>query len=223
LGAVTSFPNQTVGGDIVAKLYGLSIFIFLIFVSCLVQGQEGNASVFLPNQEVRVADLPALTAPSKSSSAVLTTVLETVLNDKTVCCGRDSALEDSVLYAAESDPVSLQELSAKLRGRHLLSDGRHITVSAEYFSQSSIYANLIVRTLLDQHAPLIAWKTHLYVLYGAIFDETRYYSGPREYAIHKLFLLDPRFSDQRREIVFNRDIDDWGKVEGLLTLAVSQE
>ncbi len=128
-----------------------------------------------------------------------------------------------MLYAAESDPVSLQELSAKLRGRHLLSDGRHITVSAEYFSQSSIYANLIVRTLLDQHAPLIAWKTHLYVLYGAIFDETRYYSGPREYAIHKLFLLDPRFSDQRREIVFNRDIDDWGKVEGLLTLAVSQE
>jgi hypothetical protein len=37
-------------------------------------------------------------------------------------------------------------------------------------------------------------------------------------SIFKIFLLDPRFSDQRREVSFDRQTDDWGKVQGLLTL-----
>jgi len=191
----------------------------LIFVSCLAHGQEGDTPLFLPNQEVRVTNLPSLTGPSTDSSAVLATTLETVLHDKAVCCGKDSALEDAVL----SEPLSLKELSAKLQGRHLLSDGRPIVVSAEYVPQSSINSGLIICALLDQHAPLIEWKSHLYVLYGAIFNETRYYSGMRQYAIHKLLLLDPRFSDQRRETEFNRETDDLGKVQGLLTLAVVRQ
>ena len=150
---------------------------------------------------------------------MLATALETVLHDKAVCCGKDSALEDAVL----SEPLSLKELSTKLQGRHLLSDGRRIVVSAEYDPQSSINSGLIIGALLDQHAPLIEWKSHLYVLYGAIFNETRYYSGMRQYAIHKLLLLDPRFSDQRRETEFNRETDDLGKVQGLLTLAVVRQ
>ena len=61
------------------------------------------------------------------------------------------------------------------------------------------------------------------MLHGAIFNETRYSSGARQYAIVKLLLLDPRFSDQRRETVFNRETDDWAEVQGLLTLAVARQ
>jgi hypothetical protein len=57
-------------------------------------------------------------------------------------------------------------------------------------------------------------------LYGAIYGETRCQSGARQYSIVKLLLLDPRYSDQRREAVFNRATDDLGKVQGLLTLSV---
>jgi hypothetical protein len=204
----------------VAKLHVLSVSAFLIFVSCLANGQDPNgASVFLPNQEVRVTHLPSLMAPSTNTSAVLATALETILHDKAVCCGKDSALEDAVL----SDPQSLKDLSAKLQGRHLLSDGRPIVVNAEYVPQSSISPGLMISALLDQHASLIEWNSHLYVLYGAIFNETRYYSGPRYFAVHKLLLLDPRFSDQRRETEFNRETDDWGKVQGLLTLVVVRQ
>jgi hypothetical protein len=92
---------------------------------------------------------------------VLATALETVLHDKDVWCGKDSALEDAVL----SEPRSLKDLGAKLQGRHFLSDGRPIVVSAEYVPPHSIDYGLFIRTLLDQHAPLIEWKSHLYVLY----------------------------------------------------------
>jgi hypothetical protein len=191
----------------------------LIFVSCLAHGQEG-ASVFLANQEVRVTNLPLLTAPSRNRSAVLATALETVLHDKGVCCGKDSALEDAALYATLADPAPLKELATKLQGRHLLSDGRAIMVNTEYVPQSAINPGLIIGSLQEQHAQLIEWKSHVYVLYGVIFNETRdLSSGVREYAVRKLLLLDPRFSDQRREVVFDRETDDWGKVQGLLTVA----
>jgi hypothetical protein len=203
----------------VAKLRVLSFFVLYVIplVSPLAYGQEGSRSVFLRNQEVRVANLPSLTAPSAHRSAVFATALETVLHDKAVCCGKDSALEDVALYAALSAPLSLRELSTKLQGRHLLSDGQPILVHAEYIPHDSMNPALIVSTLTEQHAQLMEWKSHLYVLYGAVFDETRdSSSGVRAYAIRKLFLLDLRFSDQRREAVFDRETDDWGQMQGLL-------
>lgn len=220
---MTGLQGAGVGGDIVRRPLVVSIFFFLVIAFPLTYGQEADTSVFLPNQEVRVADVPKLTAKSQSVSAVLSTALETIFRDKTLCCGKESALEDDVDYATQSDAVSLKELADKLRGRHRLSDGRPIAVKAEYVPQGSIYANLIIRTLLDQHAQLMQWKSHLYVLYGALFDETRHYSGAQEYAVHKLFLLDPRFSDERREVVFDRETDDWGEVQGLLTVSIAHE
>jgi hypothetical protein len=196
-----------------------ALSIFFALASCLANAQENRNSVFLANQEVRVANLPSLTAPSTHRSAVLATALEIILNDKAVCCGKDSALQDAVSYATLTDPVSLKELSAKLQGKHPLNDGGAIVATSEYVPQSSISPGLIVATLRDQHALLIEWKSHLYVLYGATFDENRDLgSGERDYAIHKLLLLDPRFSDQRRETEFNRETDDLSAVQGLLTL-----
>ena len=84
-------------------------------------------------------------------------------------------------------------------------------------------AIVIVGALLGQHTLLIEWKSHWYVLYGAIFNETRYSSGMQQYAILKLLLLDPRFSDQRRETEFNRETDDLGRIQGLLTLGVVRQ
>lgn len=209
-----------------AKLPARSAYVLLVLVSCLTvscfaQVQENGSSVSLLNQEVRVANLPSLMAPSTHRSAALATELEIVLHDKALCCGRDSALEDVAQYATLAAPVSLKELGSKLQGRHLLSDGRPIVVNADYVPQTSINSSLLVSTLQNQRAALIEWKSHAYVLYGAIYDEYRDpTTGERDYVIHKLLLLDPRFSDQRREIAFDRATDDWGTVQGLLTLSV---
>jgi hypothetical protein len=197
------------------------VSVSCLALSCLALGQEGNgASAFLPNQEVRVHDLPLLTAPSRSRSAALATALEMIVHDKAVCCGKDSALEDVALYAELSNALSLKELSAKLQGRHLLSDSRAIAVNAQYVPQSAISPGLMIGALLEQHAPIIEWKSHIYVLYGAIFDETRFYSGVPQYSVRKLLLMDPRFSDQRRDAEFKRETDDFGKVQGLLMVTV---
>jgi hypothetical protein len=173
-------------------------------------------AVSLPNQVVRIENLPSLTAPSLKSTAVLATALETIIRDKDVCCGKDSALEDAVLSAE-----SLKDLSAKVQGRHVLGDGLPINVRVEYLPQSSLSASVLVSSLTDQQPMLIEWKSRVYVLYGAVYDETRIYDPDGwQFTIRKLLLLDVRFSDRRKEVEFNSETDDWKTIQGLLTLSV---
>jgi hypothetical protein len=198
------------------------ILVLVLAASGLAQEPQDNC-VFYSNQEVRVTNLAPLATPAKDTTVVLATALETILHDKTVCCGKDSALEETVLHAGTSDPVSLKELSGQLQGRHLLSDGRPIVVNAEYIPVNAMNAATVIGALREQHAALFEWKSHVYVLYGAVFNENRCYSGLREDTVVKFLLLDPRFSDQRKEVVFSRETDDLGKVQGLVTVAVAAQ
>jgi hypothetical protein len=102
-----------------------------IVTACLAACCLANAQVAYPEQELRVNDLPSLTARSTHSSDVLATSVEIVFNDKNICCGKNSALEDGV---ASADPKSLKDIAGKLQGRHLLSDGRPIMVTEEYLT-----------------------------------------------------------------------------------------
>jgi len=196
---------------------------FLILASCLAFGQDPGSGyyTFLPNQQIRVPELPSLKARSDDLSDVLLASLDTVFHDPSICCGKNSALEDA---AASVEPLSLKEVGSKLQGRHLLSDGRPILVTADFMPASSADASYrIISALMENHALLLVWKSHLYVLDGADFDETLYSDGTRMNVIHKLRLLDTRFSDARREVVFNRDSDDWGKVQGTLLLTFAPQ
>jgi hypothetical protein len=164
--------------------------------------------------------LPSVTARSKDASDVLAASLQIIFRDKEVCCGKDSALEDDVQRA---DPRSLKDVATRLQGRHVLSDGRPIMVMAEYVPATSLVAGTLIGTLSDKRPLLMGWNSHLYVVSGVIYSTTYTDEGGRVDSILKIFLLDPRFSDQRREVIFDRQTDDWGKVQGLLTLRAAPQ
>ncbi len=170
---------------------------------------------------VRVNDLPKLMARTSEPSDVLMTSLDTILHDREVCCGKDSALEDSVQRA---DPASLQDVAAKLQGRHLLSDGRPIMVTAQYIAPNAIYGYGLIDTLQQKHAMLMMWKSHLYVLYGVNYVED--YDPDSATGIDnvtKLLLIDTRYSDTRRNVEFDRQTDDWSKVQGVVWVAFAPQ
>lgn len=177
------------------------------------------AQEYYPNQQVRIADLPSVTAKSKDASDVLAAALEIILRDKEVCCGKNSALEDD---AQRADPRSLKDIAARLQGRHLLSDGRPILITAEYLPATSLVSGLIY-ALTEKQPLLMLWNSHLYVVYGVIYNTVYSPEGGRTDSILKIFLVDPRFSDQRREVTFDRQTDDWGKVQGLLLLKAARQ
>jgi len=170
---------------------------------------------------IRINDLPKLMARTPEPSDVLMTSLDTILHDREVCCGKDSALEDSVQRA---DPASLQDVAAKLQGRHLLSDGRPIMVTAQYVAPDAINGYLLVSTLQQKHAMVLSWKSHLFVLYGVTYvEDYDPNSGTNSDIILKLQLIDTRYSDARRNVEFDRQTDDWSKVQGVVWVAFAPQ
>ena len=197
--------------------------LLLMLVSCFAFGQENpGGQVYRANEEIRVPQLPALMARSHDLSDVLLTSLDIVFHDPALCCGKDSALEDRALAA---DPLSLKEVASRVQGRQDLSDGRPIRITAEVLPDAPgiDISSRIVTSLLDKHAMIMTWNSHLYVLYGAMFDAVGNDDRSSQFMIHKLFLVDPRYSGPRREVVFNRDTDDWNKVAGVLLLTVAPQ
>jgi hypothetical protein len=187
---------------------------------CFVHGQ-----LLYQDQEIQVHDLPSLMARSPHSSDVLLTSLDTIFHDHEICCGKDSALEDS---AAAADPKSLKDVADKLQGRHLLGDGRPILVTTTYLTPDAVNSGLLITWFQNQHAALMRWNSHIYVVHGIVYlwipsgDPTSG-SMTQMTAIHKFLLWDTRFSDSRREVVFNRDTDELNKVEGFLFVDVKPQ
>lgn len=179
----------------------------------LVLGGCALGQVAYPNLEVHISDLPALQARTEDPSDVLLTSLDTILRDREVCCGKDSALEDRALAA---DPKSLKDIAGKLQGRHLLSDGRPIMVTAQYLAPEAIGADGLINTLHAKHALLMEWDSHMYVCYGVTYRRDYDRDGGVMDTILTFLLLDTRYADSRRQVVFNRETDDWKKVQGML-------
>ncbi len=190
------------------------LFLFCCACGCLASGQ-----ILYTDQEIQVHNLPSLMARSHDAPDVLLTSLDTVLHDREICCGKDSALVDS---AQAADPESLKDVAAKLDGRHLLSDGRPIVIKATYLIPDAVNSGLLITWFLNQHAALIQWNSHIYVVHGIVYlwtaNETPDNSGQTGTVIRKFLLWDTRYSDSRREVVFNRETDDMRKVQGLLFL-----
>jgi len=189
-----------------------SVLFGLLFCS-FVYGQDLS-----PDQELKVHHLPSLVARSQDPPDVLLTSLDTIIHDRAVCCGKDSALEDSALAA---DPKSLKDVASKLEGRHLLSDGRPIMVTTEYLPAEQASSGHLITMILNQHAALMEWNSRVYVVHGvgyvweglAMPDGA---GGGTMAMMRRLLLWDTRFSDSRRELVFNRYTDDVSKVQGFL-------
>jgi hypothetical protein len=192
----------------------------LLFVFCLA-ASSAYAQQMYTDLEVHVSGLPELMAKSHDPSDVLPTSLDTILHDRIICCGKDSALEDSVERA---DPLSLKNIASKLQGRHLLSDGRPIIVTAEFWPTEAVDALKLVHMLNEKHALLMVWNSHLYVVYGIVYRWVDYSADSGPYTvIRKLQLLDTRYSDSRREVEFNRESDDPSKVQGLLMVTIAPQ
>jgi hypothetical protein len=198
----------------------LTATMSVAILSLALNGSARGQHTYNPDG-VRVSDLPKLMARTSEPSDVLMTSLDTIVHDREVCCGKDSALEDGVQRA---DPASLPDIAAKLQGRHLLSDGRPIIVTAQYVAPEAINASLLIETLLQKHAMLMMWKSHLYVLYGVNYvEDYDRETGRGTDNVTKLLLIDTRYSDARRSLEFDRQTDDWSKVQGVVWVAFAPQ
>lgn len=208
---------------IAVRLVRFAIILALCLVNLFLL-DPAYAQLLNVDQQIEVTSLPSMVSASPHGADVLRTSLEVIIHDAEVCCGKNSALEDSLERA---DPKSLQDVAAKLNGRHLLGDGRPIMVNAEFFPADKTSAGYLVTTIKGQHASLMAWNSHIYVVRGLVYfwkqEGSLEAPAPMVPVVHKILLWDTGHSDSRRELVFNRDTDDLGKVQGFLFIEVKRQ
>lgn len=196
-----------------ASCWSVLLFLSKLGALSLALSSLAHGQILYQEQEVRIHHLPSLMAVSHEPSYVLLTALDTILDDKDICCGKDSALEDSVMAA---DPKSLKDVASRLEGRHLLSDGRPIKVTTEYLTGSQVSGAHLIKMIMDQHPALMEWNSHLYVVRGASYYWVSDEQGGMYTQLHKLLLWDTRYPDSRREATFTVGDDDPSKIEGFL-------
>ena len=119
------------------------VTVSCLAAGCLAQGQIYNQY----NKEIRISNLPSLTARSTDASDVLAAAAEIIFRDQEVCCGKKSALGDRVRLA---DPMSLEAIANKLRGRNVLGDGRAFMVTAEYLSPPSVNVGQLITAVMEK-------------------------------------------------------------------------
>ncbi len=210
-----------------------STLLLIIIMSCCVNTNSQDyydSYVVHPNQEVRIAALPSTVAASTSKSDVLVASVATAVMERDVCCGRNSALEDQIIAAsASTGKISLRELGEKLRGKHYLDNGASIFVADQYWPAAPIEQNAVkpgdIISLPDGPAPI---ADELGRPACTFCMESYSTSAPTATlatifrSIRTLLLIDTRFSGRRRYVSFNRQTDDWGKVTGVLALAITR-
>jgi hypothetical protein len=92
---------------------------------------------------------------------------------------------------------SLKDVASKLDGRHLLGDGRPINLKARYVDLDAMNSGGIVATITSQHAPLVEWDSHIFVVRRVIFFWAAYGGGDQGHipvtVVRKFLLLDTRY------------------------------
>ena len=197
----------------------LLAFGFLLVSFLVAQDLPVDPEVVHPFQRITVPNLTNVTAPNSSEPAVAKAGLAIILSASKLKCDPDSQVE-SVADSIAGE--SLKTLVTKISGASCLVDGRMLRVAASFVPNGMIQANTIVASIKENKPLLIEWKGALYVLYGVVYDEHLHNSGRQDNVIRELLLIDPRHSDKRRFITFKRDRDDFGAVEGVASISVSQ-
>lgn len=193
--------------------------IFIIFLLALAARAQDypTAYVIRPNQQILVPVTPR-PIHSSDTAAPLQAALATIFQNPELCCGPNSSLEN---VSATSPNISTKQLAAKLDGRHTLPDGRPFTVATDLIDPATINVTQLLTPLKQNRVFLMQWNSRWYLLVGADYDEWIYNDGRRDYSIHKLRLLDFGNPAAPKKTVFDRQKEDWAKVQGLLLVSVA--
>lgn len=196
------------------------VFFSLLALIPMALAQDPNApdpEVVHPNLRVAVSNMPSVKVFDQSATAVAKAAVATVLGAVEINCDSGSQL-NTVLEANAGAP--LQTLAAKLSGASCMTNGNIVHLSASFTPNGSIQADGIIAPIVHGKPLLIRWNDALYVLYGVIYDEHLHNSGKRENVIRQLLLIDPRYTDQRRFVIFDREKNDFAQVEGIAEIRV---
>ena len=184
--------------------------VWVLFASPVYCQDAVPAEVVHPNQRVEVSNLAPLSTPEGTSTAQVG--MQIVLAAQNVHCDKRSEAEAAAQTVTNN---SLKDLVRRVSGANCVTERGPLKLAATFVPNSAIQGDDLIAALMHHKPQLIQYRGAVMVLYGVIFDEHLRSDGSRTNIVRTFLMLDPRYQDARRWVVFVRDKDAFSQVDGV--------
>jgi hypothetical protein len=119
------------------------------------------------------------------------------------------------------DAVADSEALAKAISRdYVLQDGQKFALEARFTPGAPVQTDPLIASVRQNRPIMLLWCNHPYLLTGITYDEYIAETGNKMFVVTELQLFDPLAQEGKRAVVFARNQDNPGDINGVLDLSV---
>jgi hypothetical protein len=119
------------------------------------------------------------------------------------------------------DAVADSEALAKAISRdYVLQDGQKFALEARFTPGAPVQTDPLIASVRQNRPIMLLWRNHPYLLTGITYDEYIAETGNKMFVVTELQLFDPLAQEGKRAVVFARNQDNPGDINGVLDLSV---
>ena len=117
---------------------------------------------------------------------------------------------------------AFEDLKKQIDGEYVLADHRRVRIEVKYRESLPETTDALILPMALGRPYMIWWKGQPYLVKGATWDEFIYQTGQKLVEIKTLKLIDPAQSGAKREVVFDRTVDDTHDLSAMFDAVVTE-
>lgn len=118
---------------------------------------------------------------------------------------------------AAGDP---EDLAKQISHDYVMADGQKFALEAQFIPGAPAQIDSLIASMRQNRPLMLLWRNHPYLLTGLTYDEYIAESGNKMFVVTELQLFDPLGKEGKRTVVFSRDQDSPGEINGVLDFTV---
>lgn len=172
-----------------------------------------------PDQIAELGAVKLITARQSCENWAMAAGLEMMLHEKGVSLDQSFWVMRLNYGEICADLPSIDDLAKVVNNEFVLDDGRHVRLELQFTPGAPDHVDSIIAGLQQKQVAMVIYRSHPYYLSGITYDEYIGKDGSRLFEIKELRLANT-FAG-RPGIAFERERDDTGEIQGIVTLTVT--
>ncbi len=185
--------------------------------------QDISNGYFLPDQSVKVPDVPEVHAVQRCENYALAADLEAMLRQQNAPISQDAIADKIWSGACLDSPPDLEQVKRRLEDEYILADGRRVRVEAKVMSALPSAPEPFLLPLFHGETYVLYWRNHAYLLVSVLWDETNFYGAGRIFHFRQFTLLDPFETGEKRTVTVDVAKNGLSEFGGTLQVKVTED
>jgi len=172
-----------------------------------------------PDQTADLGSLKLITAKQSCENWAVAAGMETMLQAKGVSLDQNFWVMRLNYGEICADLPSIDALAKVVNNEFVLEDGRHVRLELQFTPGAPGHVDSIIAGVQEKQVAMLIYRRHPYYISGVTYDEYIGKDGSRLFEIKELRLANT-FAG-RPGLAFERERDDAGEIQGIMTVTVA--